>query len=285
LPTTEQQRTGESLLAQFQTTFSVNPQPLPQLHTIAPQLPQPKLPPKRELATRILITLHDFPQENINPLKREPDFIHQHLLGWSPQAATTTKKAEKAVNQPAPSTKKALCAVTGQPARYCDPATGLYYIDAIALKSMRWVINSKGKWSTVTNTFAHATDSTGKGRPARGVPDMFLMTGEELEKRRVEVRKQREEEARVRAEQRAKAQAEAQARAEAQAKLQAQMQSTQPMQGGQQPVYRAVNFPQGQNVAQSRPPSAQQAINQYAPPIVNATPPGAASQSKVATIK
>ena len=238
------QHTGESLLAQFQTTFPVAP---PQAKAPPPP-PQPKLPPKRELATRILISLHDFPQENINPLKKEPDFIRHHLLDWPLQPVAPTKKAEKALHKEPPS-KKAICAVTGQPARYCDPATGLYYVDAVALKSMRWITNSKGKWYPQIGTFAHTEDKMSKGRPAKGVPDMFLMTGEELKKRQEEVKKVREEQERIRAEARAKAQAEAQARAQAQAealaRAQAQAQARiPPPSSGPPPAWQNSTYPQ-----------------------------------------
>lgn len=259
----DKQYTGESLLAQFQVQpWFVAPQPKP-----APP-PQPKLPPKREIAARVFITLQDFPDENTNPLKKEPDFIRHHLLDWPLTTAPTTKKAEKALNQPPPTSKKAICAVTGQPARYCDPATGLYYVDAVALKSMRWVIASKGKWNPQTGTFAHQTDPAAKGRPAKGVPDMFLMTGEELEKRKEEVRKVRAEQERLRAEQREKELADQHARAQAQAQMQAnanayamnQQRPPMNMQGAQQmPPYQAGTYPHVQIPAAPRP------VAQYSP--------------------
>jgi vacuolar protein sorting-associated protein 72 len=205
---TSAQHAGDSLLAQFQNTFSVAAQPAP-----APAS-QPKLPPRRELASRILITLQDFPQENISSFKKEPDFIRHHLLGW-PLVISTSKK-----EKPLPPPKKSICAVTGQPARYCDPATGLYYIDAVALKGMRWVVNSKGRWSELTGTFAHPMDKMAKGRPARGVPDLFLMDREGLAKRKEEWNRVREEQERVRAEARAKAQAQGSSSATATAGVQ-----------------------------------------------------------------
>jgi vacuolar protein sorting-associated protein 72 len=299
LPMPPQEHTGELILAQFQTTFHAAPQtPLqPQQQPLAQPPPplQPKLPPRRELATRILITLTDFPQENMVTSKKEqPDFIRHHLLDWPLQPIPTTKKAEKALLQPPPPSKKAICAVTGQPARYCDPATGLYYVDATALKSMRWVINSKGRWSPLTGTFAHTTDKQAQGRPAKGVPDLFLMTGEELAKRQVEVRKRREEQERVRAEAREKARKEAEAqaeklakeRAEAQARAQAQAQARAPgsvivphnMHGGTQHVYRSEGYPQVSIPAQQRPSvqmhTPTQSSGQYAPPHPPAQQPG-----------
>jgi vacuolar protein sorting-associated protein 72 len=85
-------------------------------------LPEPRIPPKptREIAARTLVELREFDPE-LKP--KDKDAYMHYLCDWP------TSLPKKLV--PA---KKTVCAVTGQPARYCDPVTGLPYSDSSALK-------------------------------------------------------------------------------------------------------------------------------------------------------
>lgn len=56
------------------------------------------------------------------------------------------------------------CAITGQVARYRDPATGLPYASAAAYKSVKKVLNGQGAWSSIFQCWV------GEVRPAKGVP-------------------------------------------------------------------------------------------------------------------
>jgi len=56
------------------------------------------------------------------------------------------------------------CAITGQVARYRDPATGLPYASAAAYKSVKKVLSGQGAWSSVLQCWV------GEVKPAKGVP-------------------------------------------------------------------------------------------------------------------
>ncbi|KAK2626018.1 hypothetical protein QTJ16_004280 [Diplocarpon rosae] len=65
-----------------------------------------------------------------------------------------------------------LCAITGLPARYRDPRTGLPYHSAFAYKEIQKLKRSEYKWSKLVGCYV------GLGtHAARGVPDRFLARG------------------------------------------------------------------------------------------------------------
>jgi len=119
--------------------------------------------PNRETAARTLIELRDF--EDLKP-KDKDAYLH-HLLGWP---ATPPKRLLPA--------KKQLCVVTGQPAQYCDPATGLPYSSIVALKGVRRLVRNEVRWSSLLGLyngrdFSDARGAGGGARPAVGVPAGF----------------------------------------------------------------------------------------------------------------
>jgi vacuolar protein sorting-associated protein 72 len=131
----------------------------------APPEPQPPLPkPHRETAARTIIELRSF-EPDFKP--RDKDAYMHHLCGWP---ATPPKK-------PSPA-KKTTCAVTGQPARYCDPVTGLPYLDSSALKVLRRLMGAGFQWSPLLGSYCgpvynEGDKNAGTARPAVGVPAGF----------------------------------------------------------------------------------------------------------------
>jgi vacuolar protein sorting-associated protein 72 len=164
-PTSEQQDPLPQSL-QHPSTYLPTSQPLPR-----PPKPPPGPP---TIATRNLIILSSFDQPTTTRQK-DPDTLRLQLLGWAP-GPTTTATSTTATKKLQP-TKKSLCAITGQEARYRDPVTGVGYVNAYALKRVRRVVRGEMRWSGLLGAFVGEPMNQlgeGAGRPARGVPERFF---------------------------------------------------------------------------------------------------------------
>ena len=64
------------------------------------------------------------------------------------------------------------CAITGQPAKFRDPKTGLPYANAYAYKEMQRLANGGSRWSNLLECYVGASNTA-----ARGVPDRFRKRG------------------------------------------------------------------------------------------------------------
>lgn len=168
----EQQRSSPpnpSLQAQLQASSQItHPPPTP----ARPPKPPPGPP---STATRNLIILTDFYETPTGGRGKDLDSLRSQLFGWSNTTSTSSTATKAAsVNSGTGSkklqpTKKSLCAITGQEARYRDPLTGLGYVDAYALKRIRKVVRGEMRWSGVLGAFVGEVN----GRVARGVPEGF----------------------------------------------------------------------------------------------------------------
>ncbi|KAL8855043.1 MAG: hypothetical protein Q9221_000240 [Calogaya cf. arnoldii] len=67
-----------------------------------------------------------------------------------------------------PKAGRELCAITGQPAKYRDPRTGLSYADSYAYKEIQKLANEEFRWSSLLGCYVGPTSSV-----ARGVPERF----------------------------------------------------------------------------------------------------------------
>lgn len=154
------------------------PQPAPQPE---PQPPQP-IPRKIiERAVRNLIILTSFPSLP-PPLKTRDKSalisLSQHLFSWPVSHATLaasahpTSRTHKSV---LPTPLRHTCAITGLPARYIDPRTGLAYRDKYAYKCIQRLVAGHCRWSKGLGCYVgpvYEREGVG-GRPARGVPARF----------------------------------------------------------------------------------------------------------------
>ncbi|TID14570.1 YL1-domain-containing protein [Venturia nashicola] len=164
----EQQKSppNPSLQSQLQASSQITHPPA------APARP-PKPPPgPPSTATRNLIVLSDFDETTSGGRGKDIESLRSQLFGWSTTTSTTANSTS--VNSGTGSkklqpTKKSLCAITGQEAKYRDPVTGLGYVDAYALKRIRKVVRGEMRWSGVLGVFIGETN----GRVARGVPPGF----------------------------------------------------------------------------------------------------------------
>ena len=86
-----------------------------------------------------------------------------------PNKAPAPKAKEKPSDAPHVTGPQVVpCAVTGRPARFRDPATGLPYADRHAYAALRKLRQGKARWSALLGAYV------GVGVAARGVPDNFL---------------------------------------------------------------------------------------------------------------
>ncbi|MCJ1399084.1 hypothetical protein MMC11_002286 [Xylographa trunciseda] len=137
LPPNQQSETGPSLghqvgqVEQFQA---------------APQTPMSIT----EYSTRNLVIL-----ENIDGNATRPPELHNHIL-----LRKKTLKPQKATHE--------LCAITGHPARFRDPRTGLPYANTYAYKEIQKLCNGGSRWSSLLGCYVGPVASA-----ARGVPDQF----------------------------------------------------------------------------------------------------------------
>jgi vacuolar protein sorting-associated protein 72 len=193
-------------------TFSANPQPpaasQPTPLQIAPQEPPaPPAPVLREQAQRSLLILSSFPSldtpqttatgkprksllatsTNTNPLESTP--ISRTLIPNSHPPFTAEQarylsrvlKRNKLDALPDPPSKPK-CAVTGWPAKYTDPKTGLPYADLQVYKIIQRMVAGGSAWSAVLGAWVGPQTAVGLrlGRPARGVPEGFASGGESV---------------------------------------------------------------------------------------------------------
>ncbi|KAM0712951.1 hypothetical protein Q7P35_000402 [Cladosporium inversicolor] len=187
------------------TTFSAKPQPQtstvsqPPQPTAAPQEPPPPpAPVLREQAQRSLLILSAFPAldapattatgkprrslaaSTTNPLESTPlsrTLIPNSHPTFSPEQArylSRTLKRNRVDALPDPPAKPK-CAVTGWPAKYTDPKTGLPYADLQVYKIIQRMVAGGSAWSALLGAWVGPQTAVGLrlGRPARGVPEGF----------------------------------------------------------------------------------------------------------------
>lgn len=65
-----------------------------------------------------------------------------------------------------------VCAITGQPAKYREPRTGLAYSTPAAFRQLRTLANGQLKWSELLGCYIGTATRT-----ARGVPERFWQAG------------------------------------------------------------------------------------------------------------
>ncbi|MCJ1383014.1 hypothetical protein MMC17_006127 [Xylographa soralifera] len=103
-----------------------------------------------EYSTRNLIFL-----ENIDGNATRPPELHNHIL-----IRKKNLKLQKATHEP--------CTITGHPARFRDPKTGLPYANSYAYKEIQKLCNGGSRWSSLLGCYVGPVASA-----ARGVPDQF----------------------------------------------------------------------------------------------------------------
>lgn len=201
-------------------TFSANPQPPttttsasttttqpPPPTTSAPEpIPDPA-PILREQAQRSLLILSSFPSlegppttatgkprkslsstTSTNPLESTPlsrtlvPNSHPLLTSEQTRYLSRVLKRNKLDALPDPPSKPR-CAVTGWPAKYTDPKTGLPYADLQVYKIVQRMVAGGSSWSAVLGAWVgpQTAVSLRMGRPARGVPEGFA-SGSEVAK-------------------------------------------------------------------------------------------------------
>jgi len=106
--------------------------------------------PVTEYSTRNLVIL-----ENIDGNATRPPELHNHIL-----IRKKNLKPQKATHE--------LCAITGHPARFRDPKTGLPYANSYAYKEIQRLCNGGSRWSSLLGCYVGPVASA-----ARGVPDQF----------------------------------------------------------------------------------------------------------------
>jgi vacuolar protein sorting-associated protein 72 len=186
-------------------SFSAIPQPasvpLPpaQVPTAPQVLPLPPAPVLREQAQRTLLVLSAFPSLEApattatgkprksllagttnNPLDSTPlsrtliPNSHPTLTSEQIRYLSRTLKRNKLDALPDPPTKPK-CAVTGWPAKYTDPKTGLPYADLQVYKIVQRMVAGGSAWSALLGAWVGPQTAVGlrMGRPARGVPEGF----------------------------------------------------------------------------------------------------------------
>ncbi|MCJ1390138.1 hypothetical protein MMC18_002996 [Xylographa bjoerkii] len=132
---------------QSETGFTLGHQPAQvDQFAAAPQLPVPIT----EHSTRNLVIL-----ENIDGNATRPSELHNHLL-----LRKKNLKLQKATHEP--------CVITGHPARFRDPKTGLPYANSYAYKEIQKLCSGGPRWSSLLGCYVGPVASA-----ARGVPDQF----------------------------------------------------------------------------------------------------------------
>jgi len=193
-------------------TFSANPQPPTMAQPTPPQNtpqdpPAPPAPILREQAQRSLLILSSFPSldapqttatgkprksllttsTNTNPLESTPisrtliPYSHPTLNSEQARYLSRVLKRNKLDALPDPPSKPK-CAVTGWPAKYTDPKTGLPYADLQVYKIIQRMVAGGSAWSAVLGAWVGPQTAVGLrlGRPARGVPEGFASGGESV---------------------------------------------------------------------------------------------------------
>jgi len=193
-------------------TFSANPQPPttsqpPPPQTAPQEPPAPPAPVLREQAQRSLLILSSFPSldtpqttatgkprksllatsTNTNPLESTPisrtliPNSHPPLNAEQARYLSRVLKRNKLDALPDPPSKPK-CAVTGWPAKYTDPKTGLPYADLQVYKIVQRMVAGGSAWSAVLGAWVGPQTAVGLrlGRPARGVPEGFASGGESV---------------------------------------------------------------------------------------------------------
>ena len=194
-------------------TFSANPQPPPTTSQPTPSQPTPQDPPAppapvlREQAQRSLLILSSFPSldtpqttatgkprksllatsNNTNPLESTPisrtliPNSHPPFNAEQARYLSRVLKRNKLDALPDPPSKPK-CAVTGWPAKYTDPKTGLPYADLQVYKIVQRMVAGGSAWSAVLGAWVGPQTAVGLrlGRPARGVPEGFASGGESV---------------------------------------------------------------------------------------------------------
>lgn len=192
-------------------TFSVTPQPAaasqpppPPPNVVPEDPPKPAAPILREQAQRSLLILSSFPSLDApattatgkprksllagtanNPLESTPlsrtliPSSHPTLTPEQSRYLSRTLKRNKLDALPDPPTKPK-CAVTGWPAKYTDPKTGLPYADLQVYKIVQRMVAGGSAWSAVLGAWVGPQTAVGlrMGRPARGVPEGFASGSE-----------------------------------------------------------------------------------------------------------
>ncbi|KAN0095896.1 YL1 domain containing protein [Hyaloscypha variabilis] len=136
--------TRPPLMPSQPTGFAFNPPP-------QPDLPPP--PPAIEHEGRNYIILQNFDETAI----KDKDVQTQILFGRKFSKVRKSKNSHE------------LCAITGYPAKYRDPSTGLPYCNTYAYKEIQRLKRGEYKWSKLVGAYV------GQGTyAARGVPPRFL---------------------------------------------------------------------------------------------------------------
>ncbi|KAF1812591.1 YL1-domain-containing protein [Eremomyces bilateralis CBS 781.70] len=163
------------------------------------ELPIPP-PPPAILATRNLITVvtPDLPTPPTPPSKTSKPSKHEPrdtlallklLLSYDPsnpralppptkppkrpKATATAATALSAAATDASHISMEPCIITGTPAHFRDPGTGLPYADARAYRLLKSVLAGGCRWSALLGCYVGTVVTGGRGAPAAGVPGWF----------------------------------------------------------------------------------------------------------------
>ncbi|KAL9118080.1 MAG: hypothetical protein Q9187_005377 [Circinaria calcarea] len=115
-------------------------------------------PPVTEYLSRNLVIL-----ENIDPNAVRIPELQNHVL------LAKGKKVTGKLPSKTPKPTVELCAITGQPARFRDPRTGLAYANSYAYKEIQKLRNGGSRWSNLLGCYVGSASTA-----ARGVPERFL---------------------------------------------------------------------------------------------------------------
>lgn len=162
-------------------------------HQQLPPVELPPAPPAQEIAATTRLILQNFSEDAI----ASKEVQAQILLG--PQIKSSVKPAKI----PKTGKKQSLCAITGYPAKYKDPTTGLLYCNSFAYKEIQRLKRGEVRWSALVGAFVGLGPHIGQvggvatligaetGKKdyvkaivgARGVPDRFLglQSGKEMD--------------------------------------------------------------------------------------------------------
>ncbi|MCJ1440154.1 MAG: hypothetical protein MMC23_000637 [Stictis urceolatum] len=129
----------------------------------APPAPNPAPPLAKEIAARTLIIL-----EKVSGAAAALPELKSHPLLVAKKAPKITAKMQKEATE--------LCAITGVPAHFRDPRTGLAYATKEAYAELQRLLDGSMRWSNLLGCFVGP-----RSRAAKGVPEGFFGKGVDVE--------------------------------------------------------------------------------------------------------
>jgi vacuolar protein sorting-associated protein 72 len=129
--------------------------------------PAPAPPPEIYKGTYNALILTNFSAESLRSRETQARILFSSPSHIPPPGSFTPAPTTKSKKAQGPS--QTMCAVTGYPARFRDPETGLGYCNSYAHKEIRRLARGEYAWSSMLGSYV------GRGQAgARGVPERFL---------------------------------------------------------------------------------------------------------------